>query len=91
MLAAKTTSVDVQPNASMRALPMGGYRNWQKEPAAVPAQKATGRQGSGRSLLKAPSTRLKEQPASPKPTSTPAPRWSIPGVEACDMTTRPRA
>ncbi len=39
----------------------------------VPAPKAMGRHFSGRSLLNAPSTRLKEQPDRPKPMSTPAP------------------
>ena len=38
-----------------------------------------GRQFSGRSLPKAPSTRLNEQPERPKPISTPAPRWSMRG------------
>ena len=46
----------------------------------MPAPKASERQRAGRSLPKAPSTTENEQPARPKPTNTPAPRSSIPGV-----------
>ena len=79
---AKTTSACCQPSVSIRMLPIGGKRNWPKEPAAVPAPKAIGRHCSGRSLPKAASTRLNEQAERPKPISTPAPRWSWSGVVA---------
>lgn len=39
---AKTTSACCQPSVSIRMLPIGGKRNWPKEPAAVPAPKAAG-------------------------------------------------
>ena len=38
----------------------GGKKNWPNEPAAVPAPKASGRHSGGRSLPKAPSTRLND-------------------------------
>ena len=56
-----------------------------KQELAEGAGRGAGAEGhrppvSGRSLPKAPSTRLKEQPERPKPISTPAPRWSSRGV-----------
>ena len=56
------------------ATPVGANRNWPNEPAAVPAPSASPRRSGGSSFEKADSTRLKEQPDSPKPINTPAPR-----------------
>ena len=55
----------------------GENRNWPNEPAAVPAPNAKQRQLSGTSLPSAPITIGNEQPARPKPISTPAERSSI--------------
>ena len=80
MTTAKVTSVSCHPTAPMRDTVSGAYRNWPNEPAAAPPPKASERQRSGRSLPKADSTMLNEQPARPKPMKTPADRLSISGV-----------
>ncbi len=66
----------------MNATASGENRNCPNEPAAVPAPKASVRHCGGISRPNAPITTVKEEPASPKPTTTPAVRWSIPGEVA---------
>ena len=73
-MAAKISSVCCQPIASIRPTASGENRNCPNEPAAVPAPNAIDRHSGGISLPKAPITRVNEQPASPKPISTPADR-----------------
>src|SRR4051794_5658590 len=73
------SSAFCQPKLSISATPNGAKRNWPNEPAAVPAPIATMRYWSGSNLPNAAITRLKEQPESPKPTSTPAVIWSVMG------------
>src|SRR6185295_798834 len=77
---ANTVSAGCQPKLSIIATPNGANRNCPNEPAAVPAPSAMPRFSGGSSLLKAESTRLNEQPDSPKPIRTPAPRLSDIGV-----------
>src|SRR4029077_12795951 len=79
---ATTITADCQPKLSIMATPNGANRNCPNDPAAVPAPSATLRRSGGNSLLNADSTRLNEQPDSPKPMRTPAPRSSDNGVEA---------
>ena len=76
------TSVCCQPNRSISATASGENRNCPNEPAAVPAPNASERHSGGISLPNAPITMVKDAPASPKPTTTPAVRWSIAGVSA---------
>jgi hypothetical protein len=90
-ITAKPTSVWCHPTVSMSTLAVGRNRNCPSEPAAVLAPNAMGRQLSGRSLPKTLMTRLPEQPDRPKPTSTPAPRWTSTGVVPYAMRTRPSA
>ena len=78
MAAAKISSAVCQPNSPIRATASGENRNWPNEPAAVPAPKASERHCAGTSLPKAASTMVKEQPARPKPISTPAESCSAP-------------
>src|ERR1700742_4187103 len=80
--AANTISAVCQPKLPINATPNGANRNWPNDPAAVPAPSANPRHSSGNSLANADSTRLNEQPDSPKPTSTPALRSSDNGVAA---------
>ena len=75
--AAKISSVCCQPKLSISATASGENRNCPNEPAAVPAPNASVRHSGGISLPNAPITMVNEQPASPKPISTPAVRWSI--------------
>jgi hypothetical protein len=79
---AKATSVSCQPMLSMSATASGEKTNCPNEPAAVPAPNASERHCGGISLPNAPITIVKEEPASPKPITAPAVRWSIPGVLA---------
>ena len=79
---ANTINAACQPKLSIIATPNGANRNCPNEPAAVPAPSATPRRSGGNSLLNADSTRLNEQPDSPKPIRTPAPRSSDSGVAA---------
>ncbi len=81
-IAPKMTRVCCQPNSPMNATASGENRNCPNEPAAVPAPKASRRHSGGISLPKAPITTVNEEPASPKPITTPAVRWSIAGVSA---------
>ena len=79
---ANISSALCQENASISACASGENRNWPNEPAAVPAPKASPRQFSGTSLPSAPITIGNEQPARPKPISTPAERSSTSVVGA---------
>src|SRR5712675_843989 len=79
---ANTVSAVCQPKLSIIATPNGANRNCPNDPAAVPAPSATPRRSGGSSLLKADSTRLNEQPESPKPIKTPALISSDNGVVA---------
>ena len=76
----KPTSACCQPNQSMKPTASGENRNCPNEPAAVPAPKASERICGGISLLKAAMTSVNEEPAMPRPVSTPAVRSSMPGV-----------
>ena len=80
--APNTSSVCCQPKRSISATASGENRNCPNEPAAVPAPNANVRQVGGISLPKAPMTTVKDEPASPNPITTPAVRWSMPGVLA---------
>ena len=91
MMPPKMTSVFCQPVQSISIRASGENRNWPKDPAAVPAPKASERQLSGTSLPSAPMTRLNEQLDSAKPISTPALRSSRPGLLAWDINARPAA
>src|ERR1700730_6935161 len=79
---ANTVNAVCQPKLPIIATPNGANRNCPNDPAAVPAPSAAPRRSGGSSLLNADSTRLKEQPDSPKPTRTPAPISSDIGVAA---------
>ena len=79
---ANTISADCQPKLSISATPNGANRNCPNDPAAVPAPSAMPRFSGGNSLLNAESTRLNEQPESPKPIRTPALISSDSGVVA---------
>ena len=79
---ANTVSAACQPKLSIMATPNGANRNCPNDPAAVPAPSAMPRRSGGSSLLNADSTRLNEQPDSPKPIKTPAPMSSDSGVAA---------
>ena len=79
---ANTVSAVCQPKLSIIATPNGANRNCPNDPAAVPAPSAMPRCSSGSSLLNADSTRLNEQPDSPKPIKTPALISSDSGVVA---------
>ena len=79
-MAAKITSGCCQPKPSISATASGENRNCPNEPAAVPAPNASVRHSGGISLPNAPITMVKEEPASPKPITMPAVRWSMAGV-----------
>jgi hypothetical protein len=61
------------------------------EPAAVPMPKMRLRFSPGTLRAKAASTMLKDPEATPRPTSTPPPMWSIAGLSAVPIRKRPSA
>ena len=88
---ANTNSAVCHENVSISACASGENRNCPNEPAAVPAPNANARQLSGTSLPSAPTTIGNEQPARPKPISTPAERSSATIEFALAIQARPIA
>ena len=91
MIAEKVNAVGIQPNAPIMPPAKGENRNCPNEPAAVPRPNAIDRRSGGSSFENAPMTRLNEHAEMPRPTSTPAVRVNDSGVDAHDMSDRPKA